>query len=51
MILGRIAIVLPIATVLALDLILLFGAGIQDLESIRPSFRGLVMVMDLCLVS
>jgi hypothetical protein len=51
MILGRIAIALSIATVLALDLIVLLGAGIQDLESIRPVLGGLVMVMDLCLVS
>ena len=51
MILGRLAIALSIATVLALDLILLLGAGIQDPGSIRPVFGGLVMVMDLCLVS
>jgi hypothetical protein len=51
MILGRIAIALSIATVLALDLIVLLGAGIQDLESIRAVLGGLVMVMDLCLVS
>ena len=51
MILGRIAIALSIATVLALDLILLLGAGVQDRESIRPVFGGLVMVMDLSLVS
>src|SRR5262245_54001373 len=51
MILGRLAIALSIATVLALDLIRLLGAGIQDPESIRPIFGGLVMVMDLCLVS
>ena len=49
MILGRLAIALSIATVLALDLIL--GAGIQDPGSIRPIFGGLVIVMDLCLVS
>ena len=51
MILGRIAIAPSIVTVLALDLILLLGAGVQDQESIRPVFGGLVMVMDLSLVS
>ena len=51
MIPGRLTIALSIATVLALDLILLLGAGIQDPGSIRPFFGGLVMVMDLCIVS
>ena len=40
MILGHIALALSIATALALDLILLLGAGIQDPESIRPVFGG-----------
>jgi hypothetical protein len=51
MFLGRIAIAPSIATVLALDLMLLLGAGIRHPESIRRVFGGLVMVMDLCLVS
>jgi hypothetical protein len=51
MFLGRIAISLSIATILSLDLILLLGAGVQDPRSIRPLCDGLVMVMDLCLVS
>ena len=40
MILGRTAISLSIPTVLSLDLILLFGAGTQDTQSIRPLTGG-----------
>jgi hypothetical protein len=51
MILGRITIALSLATIIALNLILLLGAGIQDPRSIRPLFGGLVAAMDLSLVS
>ena len=51
MIQGRTAIALSIATILSLNLILLLGAGLQDRQPIRSLFGGLVMVMDLCLVS
>src|SRR4051794_39935485 len=51
MILGRTTIALSIVTILSLDLILLLGAGIQDPQSIQRLFGGLVMVMDLSLVS
>jgi hypothetical protein len=51
MMLGRTAIALSLATILSLNLILLLGAGVRDPRSIRPLFGGLVMVMDLSLVS
>jgi len=42
---------LSIATILSLNLILLLGAAVEDPDSIRRVFNGLVVVLDLSLVS
>jgi hypothetical protein len=49
--LNRATILLSIVTIISLDLILLLGAGVRDTESLQPFFNGLIMVLDLSLVS
>jgi hypothetical protein len=45
------AILLSLLTIVTLDLILLLGAAVHDRASIQPFFNGLVVALDLSLVS
>ena len=47
----RCAIVFSLLTIASLNTILLFGAVVRDPESIRTVFNGVVLVIDLSLVS
>jgi len=44
-------ILLSLATILSLNLLLLLGAAVEDPDSIRRVLNGLVVVLDLSLVS